>query len=152
MNRTETQRIAEQLNFAYAGPAWHGPSIMDILNKVDAVKAGNKLPNSHSIATIVFHMTAWRNFAIKQLQGYKQYDVSDAENFQSFQDLTEAKWNQLKGDLLASQNTLLGLLEKTEDPQLLDIVGNRKYDFYVLLHGIIQHDLYHLGQIVLLSK
>jgi hypothetical protein len=36
--------------------------------------------------------------------------------------------------------------------RLLDQVPGKKYDFYHMLHGIAQHELYHAGQIAILKK
>jgi uncharacterized damage-inducible protein DinB len=39
-----------------------------------------------------------------------------------------------------------------EDKQLNSFPGGKYSTRYVLLHGIIQHDLYHAGQIAVLKK
>ena len=39
------------------------------------------------------------------------------------------------------------------DPRRLDdTVQGKNYSFYVMAHGVVQHDLYHAGQIALLKK
>ena len=43
-------------------------------------------------------------------------------------------------------------LEKFDDAKLQAIVPGRPYDFYHLFHGIVQHSLYHGGQIAMLKK
>jgi hypothetical protein len=43
-------------------------------------------------------------------------------------------------------------LEKTPNEKLQEVVPGRKYKFFTMIHGIIHHDLYHTGQIVLLKK
>ncbi|MBK9490065.1 MAG: hypothetical protein IPO07_15790 [Haliscomenobacter sp.] len=51
-----------------------------------------------------------------------------------------------------SQLQLLEQLEQTDDSRLEQVVEGRNYSYYVMLHGLIHHDVYHLGQIVLLRK
>jgi uncharacterized damage-inducible protein DinB len=97
-------------------------------------------------------MTAWRNFVIRRLQGDEGYELTEDENFKKISDITEEAWASAKQALEESQQKLMGLLNQIHDDKLLKTVGNRSYDYYTLLHGIIQHDVYHLGQIVLLKK
>ena len=56
-------------------------------------------------------------------------------------------------ELSLSQEELITELEKRQEDEFLDeIVPGRAYDYYTMLHGIIQHDLYHCGQIAILKK
>ena len=48
----------------------------------------------------------------------------------------------------ALQETILQL----EDSRLKDRVPGQPYSVYFLLHGVVQHDLYHAGQIAILKK
>ncbi len=107
---------------------------------------------SHNIAELVHHMTAWRIFGIKKLEGDETYDVSPEENFVKIDNLDKEGWEVLKQNLEKSQNRLLELFKENEDSVLEKIVSPRSYNFYVLFQGILQHDIYHLGQIVLLKK
>ena len=43
-------------------------------------------------------------------------------------------------------------IEGFGDSRLKDIVPGRQYDFYFLFHGIVQHSLYHGGQIAMLKR
>jgi hypothetical protein len=43
-------------------------------------------------------------------------------------------------------------VEAFSDARLQHTVPGRDYDFYHLYHGIVQHSLYHGGQIALLKK
>ena len=152
MNNQECLRIRDQLQYGFAGPAWHGPSIKKVLADLEASQMLNATSNSHNIAELIEHMTAWRNYAIKKLEGDESYEVSDEENFPPVKENTLVCWQSILGRLKASQTRLVELLESISDDKLLETVPGRKYDFYILLHGIVQHDLYHLGQIILLKK
>ena len=51
------------------------------------------------------------------------------------------------------QTTVLGnALETFGDAGLHEKVPGRNYNFYFLFHGVVQHSLYHAGQIALLKK
>ena len=152
MNQTEINRIADQLQYGYAGPAWHGPHITKVLAQIDATQLTNTTGKSHNIAEIVEHMIAWRVFAIKNMSG-TAYDITDdAVNFPKAATLDVAYWDDLKSRLAQNQKELLEEIRSHSDKKLDEIVPGRQYNFYILLHGIVQHDLYHLGQIVLLKK
>ena len=56
-------------------------------------------------------------------------------------------------ELSLSQEELINELDKRDDDEFLeDIVPGRDYTYYDMLHGIINHDLYHTGQIMILKK
>jgi hypothetical protein len=46
------------------------------------------------------------------------------------------------------EKTVAGLTES----RLRERVPGKKYDFYFMLHGVAQHELYHAGQIAILKK
>ncbi len=143
----EINRIASLLEKTFDGPAWHGPSVMETLKGISQQTATNNISGSHSIGELVMHMTAWRNFTIKRLLGDNLYEVSDAENFPA-----ATNWDEAMNKLKESQIKLLAALKTFPEERLFMIVPSRKYDFYTLLHGIVQHDIYHTGQIILLKK
>jgi uncharacterized damage-inducible protein DinB len=152
MKNIEIQHIKTLFDKTYNGPAWHGPAVKEVINEVTFYEALKSTDRSHNIVEIVFHMIAWRNFLINKLKGEQAYDVTEEENFQKFDSLSEQEWADLKDRLENSQNELQNLLSNVDDSILNQKVGNEKYTYYVLMHGVIQHDVYHLGQIVLLKK
>jgi len=54
--------------------------------------------------------------------------------------------------LQETQNELINLLEKQQESLLEKSVSERTYNFRKLLQGLIQHDIYHLGQIAYIKK
>jgi len=43
-------------------------------------------------------------------------------------------------------------IAKLDDEKLKEKAAGQEYSIYFMLHGVIQHDLYHAGQIALLKK
>ena len=152
MANTEIQRVIHLFEKTFTGNAWHGPAVMEVLADLTIEETLNKIENSHTIAELVEHMITWRQFVVKKLEGDALYDVPEHENFRSVSTITEKDWKATLERLQLSQETLLNLLKSTPDNKLNETVGNRNYNYYTLLHGIIQHDIYHLGQIVLMRK
>ena len=52
----------------------------------------------------------------------------------------------------AIHKKIINLLKKRDDAFLHEIVDYRKYDFRFLINGMIEHNIYHLGQIAYLNK
>ena len=84
---------------------------------------------------------------IKKLQGDPEYKVKEEMNFPAI-----TNWSEAVQALDKSQADLLETLEAFDNAKLHEIVqhGSCNYSFYALLHGIIHHDLYHIGQIAII--
>ena len=139
-------------NNAFEGAAWHGSSIMKILERITSAHIKEDPERSKRIAKVVNHMLTWRTFSMHVLKGGSVYEVAEEDNWKDFDSLTDEQWQSLKSQLVATQNELNTLLEKMEDRQLDQKVISKEYDLYILLHGMIQHDLYHLGEITALTQ
>jgi len=60
-------------------------------------------------------------------------------------------WKSLRSSLDSSQSQLLSLLSKQKDT-LLKKKYSEKATYAELINGILQHDLYHTGQIAYLKS
>lgn len=144
---TELQHIIETLEDTYKGVPWHGPNIQGTLSQIQESKKNEKVSNGHSIIQIVGHMISWRTFVCRRLNGDEAYDVTDEMNFPK-----SNNWLEVLEELTKSQQDLVDALSGFDPKKLDDSVPGRKYSFRKMIHGIIHHDLYHLGQIVMISK
>ena len=79
-------------------------------------------------------------------------DPPDEMNFPPVNDSSEIAWQTTLQALAASNQALRDAIRKIDDAKLEEIVPEANYSIYALLHGVIQHDLYHAGQIALLKK
>jgi len=61
-------------------------------------------------------------------------------------------WQQSRQNLAKSQEMWKAFFENFDDKDLEKIYVNNNHTYYEHIHGIIQHDVYHLGQIVILKK
>jgi uncharacterized damage-inducible protein DinB len=152
--QTEIKRIISLLQATFKGDPWHGSSLMSMLTHITAEQAQAKpYIQIHSIWELVLHMIAWRRFTWQKLSGNRDYDINTPEQDWPSVALTdEQAWQQTLDDLRQSQHILLERIMELEDAFLDTVVPGRAYTFYVLLQGIIQHDVYHSGQIALLKK
>jgi uncharacterized damage-inducible protein DinB len=152
--QTEVARISQLLDQTYEGDPWHGSSVKQVLQGVHALQAAKRvLSNTHTIWELVRHMTAWRNFAFQKMAGDKNFDILNSEqDWPPVTEWSERNWLEDLQALDESQKRLVQAVNNMTEGKLEELVQGREYSFYTLLHGIIQHDLYHTGQIALLKK
>lgn len=150
---TESLRIARQLQLAYHGDAWHGPSLTEILAGVTAAQAvARPVPPAHSIWELVLHIEVWTREALGATQGTPMGKFfRTPQDWPPVNDSSESAWTAAKDRLFETANQLAAAIEAFDDARLHETVPGRKYDFYYLFHGVVQHSLYHGGQIALLK-
>ena len=148
----ESARIAEQLKRAFEGDAWHGPAVLEILAEVDArTAASHPISGAHSIWELALHVAAWDGVVRRRLAG-ETVTLSDEENFPKVEDKSEASWKRVV-DLLKQRNEdLQAAVSRMPDSRLSEIVPGKDYDFQFMLHGAVQHALYHAGQMAILKR
>jgi uncharacterized damage-inducible protein DinB len=149
---SEIERIGDLLQFSYNGSPWHGPSLVQNLDGITAQMAVEKpIPNGHCIWEIIQHITAWMNEVIKVLDG-EQYTVLTPEQDWPAIAADDAAWDAALGIMDSSQEALLGAVAEIEEDTLWENVDGQEFSYYWLLHGLVQHYVYHTGQIGLLRK
>ncbi len=152
---SECARLADQIRRAYEGEAWHGDSLLEILAGVDAkTAAAHPIPGAHSIWELVLHIAAWDGAAITRASGTAIMLDGD-ENFPPVKDTSEGAWHKSVEEVKSVHNELIKTVESFPDSRLAEQVPGKKesyYNFYYLFAGIVQHELYHAGQIALLKK
>ncbi len=148
MATSEIERIVNQMNRAFQGKAWHGPSVMKILRGVTSNQAAARLlPDTHTIGELVAHMTAWKRIVARRVSG-------EVVRVTSAQDWPQPKgtWAAAVRELQQAHRELVKTVHKLPPARLSARVPGKGHDHYIALHGMVQHDLYHAGQIALLKK
>ena len=153
---SEVDRIRDQFRRAFDGEAWHGPSVMALLNGVTAAQAAeHPIRGAHSIWELTLHIRAWEGACLRRLNG-DPAQLSDQEDWEPVNDFSEASWEKTKHDLRDTHEQLLQAIDALDDSRLdqpiLDHPEIKFSSVYVTLHGGVQHDLYHAGQIAILKK
>ncbi|MFZ0772012.1 MAG: DinB family protein [Candidatus Sulfotelmatobacter sp.] len=149
---SESALIAEQLRRAFEGDAWHGPALLELLQDVNAATAAARpLPEVHSIWELVLHVAAWDGAACRRLGGEK-VQLTGAANFPVVPKPTGAAWRKAVAHAKRTHDVLVKTVKSLPEARLRARVPGKKYDFYFMLHGVAQHELYHAGQIAILKK
>jgi uncharacterized damage-inducible protein DinB len=152
---TEMQRIEDQYRRSYEGEAWAGPSLRELLQGITTAQAAaHPIQGLHSIAEIIGHIITWQDIFAERLAGkvVNDVDVPEELNFPVMAEPSEAAWTQMKEKLDHSCRQMLEIIARLPENRLGDQVPGKTYTFYFMLHGIIQHNLYHAGQIAILRK
>jgi uncharacterized damage-inducible protein DinB len=150
---SESNRIGDQLRRSLEGTAWHGPSLQEVLAGVTAEKAAaHPMPGVHSIWEIVLHITTWEDIVRRRLEGEDFDDPPPEIDWKPAVNDGEHSWQAALDGLESANLALRDAISRIDDSRLKEIIPRKNYSVYYMLHGVIQHDLYHGGQIAILKK
>jgi len=148
----ERERIVKLFEDLYNGEPWIDVTIQGTLKKLSAAQAAKKVsPELNSIWQLVDHMTEWRRNVLQRVRG-KIMATPDNNYIISTKDTSEAAWKQTLKSLEDSQDLWISFLKNCNEGEFEKIYPKNNLSYYEHIHGILQHDAYHLGQIVLLAK
>jgi hypothetical protein len=153
MNK-EIQSIIRNLEITLGGTPWYGRPVYVLLEEIDTKIVYTK-PNmhSHSLIELLYHMITWAEFTLKRLEGAREPDMAAFEEL-DWREIDPKKHTWKKGltSFKSIHKKILQLLKKKDDAFLKEIVDYRNYNVRFLINGMIQHNIYHIGQIAYLKK
>jgi uncharacterized damage-inducible protein DinB len=153
MNK-ELQSIIRNLQNINTGEPWYGRAVYEMLEEIDPAIVYKK-PNedSHSLIELLYHMITWAEFTLKRIEGDKEQDLAASEKMDWREiDPKIHAWKKGLSEFKTIHKKIIQLLDKKDDEFLKENVDYRKYNFRFLLNGLIQHNIYHIGQIAYLKK
>ena len=149
---SEIARIRDQLERAFAGSAWSGPSVLEVLDGVTAAQAAKRpIAGAHSIWEIVQHIAVWEDVVRRRALGEK-FNPSDEQDWPEVTDTSPKAWSATLAALKAGHQELIHVVEAFDASKLDQPLVPGGSTGYVQFHGAAQHDLYHAGQIAVLKK
>jgi hypothetical protein len=151
---SECLRIADQLSRAFTGKPWHGSPVRELLAGITAEQACDRpLSSAHSIWELVLHIEIYVQAAVGVVEGVPMPKISETPaDWRPVLDARPTAWSATTERLFERADRLTKGIEGFTDERLTETVPGREYDFYYLFHGIVQHSLYHAGQIAILKK
>jgi len=154
MNK-ETLYIAKTFENTLSKQPWFGRAVYEIIGEADESKVHTK-PNGteHSMIELLWHMNTWAEFTLGSLEGRSVDEMKaiEANDWRTIDPKTHT-WKKGLEQLKATHKKIVELLnQKADDSFLGDIVPLREYNFRYMLNGLIQHNIYHLGQVAYLKK
>jgi hypothetical protein len=147
-----TDQIAKQFREVYFGGNWTASNLQDKLADVTWQQATTQVDAMHDIATLVYHMNYYVSAVLKVLRG-GQLDAKDEYSFDHPPILSQQDWERLLDKTWADAIDLASLVEQFPENKLWEIMEDKKHgNYYRNIHGIIEHNHYHLGQIALIKN
>jgi len=150
----QVTELANQFAVNYEGEPWYGSSFTKILSDVtEEVALWQPTEQAHSIAQLVWHMTYWRQGLIKKLEGDLSYKSSmkSEDNWSTSEKIQSVGWKKILEQFQQSQEKIVRLL-KEQDDSFLEELYLKAVTYRELIAGILQHDIYHLGQIAYIKS
>ncbi|GAB3663249.1 hypothetical protein GCM10028791_38590 [Echinicola sediminis] len=153
--KQRTQHLKNLLNSVFDGDPWYGDAVMKKLRHIPfTIINSTPIQGTNTIAKLVKHLVNWRFLAIEVLNGNSTYKIhlNSQDDWPDLQLTSIDQWHGLLSELSRTQERLIGLLDRFSDELLDQKAAGREYTNQYLIEGIIQHDIYHLGQIALVAK
>ena len=155
----EVIRIVDQLEREHSGDPWHGSPLSQILDGVTHSQAAAKpIASGHSIWELVLHIAAWKNEVRRRLSGEPAGEPQEGD-WPAAGEISESAWKAAREHLELAHRLLVSAVRDLPETKLFDPTNDARsremgtgVTYYELLHGIVQHDVYHSGQIALLKK
>ena len=151
--KTELERLEEQLERVLEGEAWHGPSVLEVLDGVSAPQAAaHPIAGAHSIWELVLHLCSDYELVLRRLGGDGR-PLTESEGWPSVPESSAENWAE-STRVLKQLNAELRRAIRSFPPERLDepLVPEAPYSAYTQFIGVTQHHLYHAGQMALLKK
>jgi uncharacterized damage-inducible protein DinB len=142
----QTQKIADSYRAATVKAAWYGPSLAELLARISPALASTPpVPGSHSISELLQHLLLW-NERIR--------DTSDSNPLPPWRpekDWAEPPipWKELVSRWSQSCELLEDKIRNFPIDDLAKQVPGRNYPYETLFHGVVEHTIYHSGQIAM---
>jgi len=155
-NMTITDYLQHELENVLSGQPWYGEPIYDILSRITFESAYERQGHAHTIIEIVMHMVSWTEEVIDRLNE-KPASLPVSGNWPHPGEPDEQKWKMWIDDLKLVNVNLLQTIrdfpqDKWDEPTIDEREGEPVTTYQDLIHGFIQHQVYHAGQIAVLLR
>ena len=137
---TRVESLLKELQDAYDGQPWYAGSLRATLDGI----AG--LEDRPRIAELLAHITSWIEITNRRLDG-EVFEVTPEVDFRK-----PAAWAEDLARLDAAHKALLDRVAKLTDADLDKKMPGKTHTIEFGVRGVVQHNIYHQGQIALLRK
>jgi uncharacterized damage-inducible protein DinB len=149
---SETGRISDLLKRAHeGGDTWKCPSLRELLGTVTAAQAAARpVAGAPSIWELLLHLTSSAAIARRRLTGERTDSLPEELAWPGPTETSPEAWRGAVDAFLAISRGLHQAVAGFPDSRLTEAVPGREYPFCVMLYGLVEHALYHAGQIEVL--
>lgn len=153
------EKLTTQLTQILSGDPWYGSNVYDILSQVRFGAAYEKPPGAmHNIAEIVLHMVAWTEEVMDRMNGMTA-GLPTSGDWPDTGAPDEQKWQNYVDDLKLVNVNLIGIIQNFPPEQWDNVINDERnrelgtgVSYEALIEGLIQHHVYHAGQIAILNR
>jgi len=147
----EINRILNLFADLQHGDCWIGVNYKEALHGMDAAKAAKKITGTaNNTWQLIAHVTYWRTRVVNRLTGSD--NPPPFPDFLLPDELNEISWRQTLLDFESAYHLLRNAIHHFKEENLDKPSPKEGQTFYQVILGCLQHDAYHLGQIVLLNR
>ena len=146
-----TGQIAKQLRDLHFGGNWTWSTLQEHLADVDWQQATTPVYSFNTIATLVYHMNYYLNAVSNMLQG-NPLAAKHELSFVLPPIKSQEDWEKLLDKTWTDAEIFAKHIEQMPENKLWEDFSDKYGNFYRNIQGVIEHNHYHLGQIVLLKR
>jgi uncharacterized damage-inducible protein DinB len=142
------EQFIDRINAIFDGEETHGATLRRLLDGVSEEAARRRVGNAHSIFELVVHIGTWMDVFARRLRG----EAIDSTTVPDWTDVTLHSWPATIEELERAQSRLLDAVARTSVDALDRNIAGKDYTARTALEMILNHNVYHTGQIALLKK
>lgn len=147
-----TKQIATHIRDIHFGGNWTDVDMKMVLKDVTFEEATNTSTPFNSIALLVFHTNFYLRIVHKRLNGDTTTRFKQEDSFITEPPASEAEWQALLQQTWDDAEAFAKTVEQSSDERMWEDISKGNGSFYKNIHGVVEHNHYHLGQIVLVKK
>ena len=152
-----SQKLSKQAQATYFGTPWYGLSFAQVFESMpEEIVFQLPTPTLHSIAQLITHATNWRKSVVERIENQTiNLSIAHPTNWIANSILIQRGWVDIVAESNEISQQLVLKISNFPDDRLEELFttndGNT-YSFDQLFRGILQHDVYHLGQVIVTKK
>ena len=153
---TIKEQLLQSLERVLDGNPWYGNSIISALDKITAENMGHAVQtvNGKSVPEYLLHMISCQDFVLEKLRGNKSLDIElgSEQDWPKNNSPSDDSWSKLIIQFKNQNSQILNEVKSRSESDFDQLVPGKSYTLSLMIEGLIHHNIYHLGQIVILSK
>ncbi len=148
------RHLSGRLRRTITGPMWHGPSLREALDGMNAADAVERpIRSMKTVWEIVLHVTARAERARLRMDGLALEEPTPEEDWPRTPiPCTAAAWEDSQVRLANAYRSMAVRVCEVMSSGFLKVVEQQSYNIATMADGVVEHGAYHAGQIVLLRK
>jgi hypothetical protein len=146
-----SEQLARHLREIHFGGNWSWSNIKDNLTEITWEQAVSEVYSFNTIAALTYHMNYYLNtvyLALKQEPNFFKHE----ESFIHPQIQCEKDWKTLLEKTFEDAENFAKLIEQLPESKIQEDISTKYGTYYRNIQGVIEHNHYHLGQIVFIKK